>query len=153
MRALLDDGELRGLAEARPHFRKLPREQRAEKRAGADAGEEIAAAPDAGAPGGVVAVRGMVERGVHEIAERDRTGGGDPGAEDFREWGGRHLVDDFLNHGFPGLRGLRGFFDLIPPLGNKVTDAVVAGVSDLGYSLAAAVRLFPRDGITFQKSE
>ena len=35
-----------------------------------------------------------------------------------------------------------------PSLGNKMTASVVAGVSDPGYSAEAAVRLFPKDGIT-----
>src|SRR6187402_911818 len=80
--ALLDDGKIRRFTEALPHLRELPGEQSPEERADAHVREEIAAAPDARTPRGVVPVLGMIEREFHESPERHRAARGDFSGDD-----------------------------------------------------------------------
>jgi len=50
-------------------------------------GEEVAVNAEGIAGGAVVAVLGVIERGVHEIGESDGAIAADAGGEDFGEWG------------------------------------------------------------------
>src|SRR2546423_601483 len=68
MRSLLDDDKGLQAVEPLPHFRELPREQPPEEWTDAHVRKEVARAPDRSAPGRVVAVLGMVERELHEVA-------------------------------------------------------------------------------------
>ena len=72
MRALLDNDEVLDLAEPLPHFRELHSQQLPEKRADAHVREEIAMPANCAPAGGIISVLGMIQRLVHEPAERLR---------------------------------------------------------------------------------
>ncbi len=65
-----------------PHLVDLMGDERSEEGADADAGDEVAGGTDSRGWGGVVAVLGVVQGGLHEIREGDRALFTDAGCEE-----------------------------------------------------------------------
>lgn len=86
MRALLDDGEIVGLAQSFPNLRELRGEQLPEERSDADVGKIVAASPNLRAIARIIAVHGMIKRLFHEPGEWLRTAGTDNVANELDEF-------------------------------------------------------------------